>query len=88
MPCTFYVKHSGTTCDYGTGITVIVALTLNKAGGCDALTELRMASAPSSKYILPGAAPMHTKLSKVRLGPLQLFPVLFNHKNKGFWLIS
>ena len=65
-------------------ITVIVAITSTKAGGCDALTELRMTSAPSSKYILPGATPMHTKLGKVHLSLLQLFPVLFNHKSKGY----
>ena len=33
----------------------LVALTLTKAGGYDALGEIRRASAPSSKYILPGA---------------------------------
>ena len=33
----------------------LVALTLTKAGGYDALGEIRMTSAPSSKYILPGA---------------------------------
>ena len=69
-------------------ITVIVTLTSAKAGGYDALTEIRMASAPSSKYILPGATPMHPKLSKVHLGLLQLFPVLFSYQNKGYWLIS
>ena len=69
-------------------ITVIVAITSTKAGGYDALTETKTTSDPSSKYILPGATPMHTKLSKVRLGPLQLFPVLFNHKNEGYWSIT
>ena len=69
-------------------ITVIVALTSNKAGGYDALTETKTTSDPSSKYILPGATPMHTNLSKVHLSLLQLFPVLFNYQNKGYWLIS
>ena len=69
-------------------ITVIDALTSTKAGGYDALTELRMTSAPNSKYILPGAIPMHPKLSKVHLSLLKLFAVLFNHQNKGYWLIS
>ena len=55
----------------------IVALTLTKAGGYEALTEIRMTSAPNNKYTLPGATLMHTKLSKAHLGPLQLFPVLF-----------
>ena len=36
-------------------IADIIALTLNKAGRYDALGEIRRASAPSSKYILPGA---------------------------------
>ena len=33
----------------------LVALTLTKAGGYDALGEIRMSSALSNKYILPGA---------------------------------
>ena len=36
-------------------IANIVALTLTKAGRYNALGEIRMSSAPSNKYILPGA---------------------------------
>ena len=36
-------------------IADIIALTLTKAGGYDALGEIRMDSAPSNKYIFPGA---------------------------------
>ena len=69
-------------------ITVIVALTSTKAEGYDVLTEIRMASTPSSKNILLDSTPMHPKLSKAHLGLFKLFPVLLNHKNKEYWLIS